>query len=114
MNARGLPGIRFYPVAFTPASSVHAKVACQGVYMVVTNREALLPARVGLEIAAALWRLHGDAFDKKTSERLLGSRSDFARARAGEDPAAIAAGWAAAEAGRRRRRAKYLLRVRSA
>jgi uncharacterized protein YbbC (DUF1343 family)/CubicO group peptidase (beta-lactamase class C family) len=109
LNARALPGIRFYPVTFTPASSVHAKVACQGVYMVVTNREVLQPVRVGVEIAAALWRLHGEAFDKKTSERLLGSRSDFARARAGEDPAAIAAGWAGAEAGWRRLRAKYLL-----
>ena len=77
--------------------------------MVVTDREALQPARVGLEIAAALWRLHGEQFDKQTSERLLGSRADFARAKAGEDPAAIAAGWAAAEAGWRRLRAKYLL-----
>ena len=68
LNARGLPGIRFYPVAFTPASSVYAKEACQGVYMIVTDRAALLPVRVGLEIAAALWRLHGDAFDQKTSE----------------------------------------------
>jgi uncharacterized protein YbbC (DUF1343 family) len=109
LNARSLPGIRFYPVTFTPASSVHAKAVCQGVYMVVTNREVLQPVRLGLEIAAALWRLHGEAFDKKTSERLLGSRSDFARARAGEDPAAIAAGWAGAEAGWRRLRAKYLL-----
>ena len=45
LNARGLPGIRFYPVQFTPASSVHAGQACQGVFMVVTNREALQPAR---------------------------------------------------------------------
>jgi uncharacterized protein YbbC (DUF1343 family) len=109
LNARTLPGIRFYPVTFTPASSVHAKAACHGVSMVVTNREALQPARVGVEIAAALWRLHGDLFDEKTSERLLGSRSDFARARAGEDPAVIVAGWATAEAGWRRLRAKYLL-----
>jgi uncharacterized protein YbbC (DUF1343 family)/CubicO group peptidase (beta-lactamase class C family) len=109
LNARRLPGIRFYPVEFTPASSVHAGQRCQGVFFVVTSRDALQPARVGLEIAAALWRLHGEQFDKKTSERLLGSRADFARAKAGEDPAAIAAGWAGAEAGWRRQRAKYLL-----
>ena len=109
LNARGLAGIRFYPVSFTPTASVHAGQACQGVFMVVTNRETLQPARLGVEIASALWKLHGDAFDKKTSERLLGSRADFARLRAGEDPAAIAAGWAGAEAGWRRRRAKYLL-----
>ncbi|MGD9905104.1 MAG: exo-beta-N-acetylmuramidase NamZ domain-containing protein [Vicinamibacterales bacterium] len=109
LNARGLPGIRFYPVRFTPTSSVHAGMDCQGVFMVVTDRDALAPARVGIEIASALWRLHGDAFDKKTSERLLGSRADFARLRAGEDPAAVAAGWAGAEAAWRRLRAQYLL-----
>jgi uncharacterized protein YbbC (DUF1343 family) len=38
LNARGMAGIRFYPVRFTPSSSVHANVACQGVFMVVTNR----------------------------------------------------------------------------
>ena len=109
LNARGLPGIRFYPVQFTPASSVHEGQVCRGVFLVVTNREALQPARLGLEIAAALWRLHGEQFDKRTSERLLGSRADFARAKAGEDPATIAAGWAEAEAGWRRLRAPYLL-----
>lgn len=109
LNARGLAGIRFYPVRFTPASSVHATVACQGVFMVVTNREQLQPTRVGMEIAAALYKLHGDQFDLKTSERLVGTPTALARAKAGDDPAAIVASWAGAEASWRRLRAKYLL-----
>ncbi|MBL8138779.1 MAG: DUF1343 domain-containing protein [Acidobacteria bacterium] len=109
LNARGLAGIRFYPVRFTPTSSVHAKVACQGVFMVVTNREQLQPTRVGIEIAAALYRLHGDQFDVKTSERLVGTPTALAGAKAGDDPAAIVASWAGAEASWRRLRAKYLL-----
>ncbi|MCC6992131.1 MAG: DUF1343 domain-containing protein [Acidobacteria bacterium] len=109
LNARGLAGIRFYPVRFTPTSSVHAKVACQGVFMVVTNREQLQPTRVGMEIAAALYTLHGDQFDVKTSERLVGTPTALARAKAGDDPAAIVASWAGAEASWRRLRAKYLL-----
>ena len=96
-------------MTFTPTSSEYAKQACQGVFMVVTNRDALQPVRVGLEIAAALWKLHGDQFDMGTTDRLLGSRADFARVKAGEDPAAVAAAWAAAEARWRRLRAKYLL-----
>ena len=109
LNARSLPGIRFYPVRFTPASSVHANVACQGVFMVVTNREQLQPTRVGMEIASALFTLHGDQFDVKSSERLVGTPAALARAKAGDDPAAIVASWAGAEAGWRRMRAKYLL-----
>ena len=109
LNARGLAGIRFYPVRFTPTSSVHAKEACQGVFMVVTNREQLQPTRVGMEIAAALYKLHGDRFDVKTSERLVGTPTALARAKAGDDPAAIVASWAGAEASWRRLRAKYLL-----
>ena len=109
LNARGLAGIRFYPVRFTPASSVHANAACQGVFMVVTNRDQLQPTRVGMEIASALYTLHGDQFDVKTSERLVGTPTALARVRAGEDPAAIVASWAGAEATWRRLRSQYLL-----
>jgi uncharacterized protein YbbC (DUF1343 family) len=45
LNGRGLPGIRFYPVRFTPTSSKHANQECQGVFMVVTDRVALRPVR---------------------------------------------------------------------
>ena len=51
LNARRLPGIRFYPITFTPTSSKYANEECQGVFMVVTNRAALQPVRVGIEIA---------------------------------------------------------------
>jgi hypothetical protein len=53
--------------------------------------------------------LHGDQFDVKTSERLVGTPAALARAKAGDDPAAIVASWAGAEASWRRLRAKYLL-----
>jgi uncharacterized protein YbbC (DUF1343 family) len=109
LNARGLPGIRFYPVAFTPASSRYAGESCEGVFLTITDRTALRPVRVGLEIAAALWALHGDRYLMENTDRLLGSRASLERVRAGEDPATVAAGWAGAEARWRTRRARYLL-----
>jgi uncharacterized protein YbbC (DUF1343 family) len=109
LNARGLAGIRFYPVRFTPSSSKYAKEECQGVFMVVTDRAALRPVRVGVEIAAMLHKLHGDKYELAAAERLFGSKEGLARIRAGEDPAAIAAGWSGAEARWRRLRAKYLI-----
>jgi hypothetical protein len=79
------------------------------VFMVVTNREALRPVRVGLEVAATLFRLHRDKYEIDTAARLFGSREGLERAKAGEDPARIAASWAAAEARWRLLRSKYLL-----
>jgi len=109
LNARSIPGVRFYPVRFTPASSKYANEECQGVFMIVTDRLALRPVRVGVEIASALHRLYGPRFELELAERLFGSREGLARIRAGEAPSSIAASWGAAEARWRLLRAKYLL-----
>jgi uncharacterized protein YbbC (DUF1343 family) len=109
LNARGLPGIRFYPVRFTPASSKYAKQECQGVFMVVTDRSALRPVRVGVEIASQLHKMHGTQYELGTAERLFGSKAGLARLRAGDDPAAVAGTWSGAEARWRLLRGKYLL-----
>jgi uncharacterized protein YbbC (DUF1343 family) len=77
--------------------------------MVVTDRTALRPVRLGVEIAAMLHKLYGAAFDLDAAERLLGSKDAISRIRAGDDPQAIAASWAADEARWRLLRAKYLL-----
>ena len=110
LNARALPGVRFYPRSFTPAKGAKfGGQVCDGVAIVVTDRDRLRPVRVGLEIAAALVRLHGSAFALEDAARLFGSRSMLERLRAGEDPASIAASWAADEAAWRAMRAPYLL-----
>jgi uncharacterized protein YbbC (DUF1343 family)/CubicO group peptidase (beta-lactamase class C family) len=109
LNARRLPGIRFYPVRFTPISSKYAGEECQGVFMIVTDRRALRPVRVGLEIAAALQKLFGSKFSLDAAERLFGSKEGLSRVRAGEDPASIASSWAAGEARWRLLRNQYLL-----
>jgi uncharacterized protein YbbC (DUF1343 family) len=109
LNARAVPGVRFYPVRFTPASSKYAGEECQGVFVIVTDRTALRPVRVGLEIASALARMYPAQFTLEDALRLFGSRDTLARVRAGEDPSSIAASWSAAEAKWRLLRAKYLL-----
>jgi uncharacterized protein YbbC (DUF1343 family) len=109
MNARTLPGITFYPVRFTPTSSKYAKEECQGVFMVVTDRLALRPVRVGVELAAMLRKLYGARYEIETAERLFGSKDGISRILAGDDPAAVAASWGAAESRWRLMRAKYLL-----
>jgi uncharacterized protein YbbC (DUF1343 family) len=109
LNARGLAGIRFYPISFTPKSSKYANEVCQGVFMVITNRTALQPARVGIEIASALFSQYGDKYEPNNMWRLIGFEPLVERLKQGEDPAAVAAGWRDDEARWRRLRAKYLL-----
>jgi uncharacterized protein YbbC (DUF1343 family) len=110
LNARALPGIRFYPVTFTPsAGAKFGGQACHGVFLIVTDRAALRPVRVGLEIAAALAARYGQEFRLEDAALLFGSKTTLARIRAGDDPALIAAAWSADEAAWRLRRAKYLL-----
>ena len=109
LNARGLAGIRAYPVFFTPTTSKFAGERCQGVFFVVTDREALKPVRLGLEVAAALFTLHPGLFEPGRTAILLGSSDALARVRTGEDPATVVLSWAVAESRWRTLRAKYLL-----
>jgi len=110
LNARELPGIRFYPVTFAPAAG--AKLGgqtCRGVFLIVTDRERLRPVRVGVEIASALSTLYGSQFRLEDAATLLGSKATIERIRAGVNPAAIAASWRTDEEKWRQLRAKYLL-----
>jgi uncharacterized protein YbbC (DUF1343 family) len=110
LNASALPGVRFYPVTFTPAAG--AKLGgqvCHGVFLIVTDRDRLRPVRVGLQLASTLSRMYGQQFTLEDAAALFGSKSMLAKVRAGEDPASIATSWAADEAKWRLTRAKYLL-----
>ena len=109
LNARAIPGIRFYPVTFTPAASRFAGEACEGVRMLVVDRLALRPVRVGMEIASALTRLYPAAFEIERASRLLRSVDTLRRIRLGEDPASIARTWTSDESAWRKLRAPYLL-----
>jgi uncharacterized protein YbbC (DUF1343 family)/CubicO group peptidase (beta-lactamase class C family) len=109
LNARRIAGVRFYPVRFTPTSDPFATQECQGVFIVITDRTALRPVRLGVEIASALYKLFPAQFRIDSALRLFGSSDGLTRIKNGEDPAAIAATWAADEARWRLLRAKYLL-----
>jgi uncharacterized protein YbbC (DUF1343 family)/CubicO group peptidase (beta-lactamase class C family) len=109
LNARRLPGIQFYPISFTPTSSKYAKEPCKGVFMLVTDRAALRPLRVGIEVASALSKMYRDKYVIDVNDRLLGSPQMIARIQAGDDPGDVAASWAADEGRWRLLRTKYLL-----
>ena len=109
LNARSLDGVQFYPVEFTPESSIYAGEACQGVRITVTNREMVRSVRVGLEIATALYRLYPTVFNLEGALRLFGSRETIERIQAGDDPSDIATDWLPGEREWSERVAPYLL-----
>jgi uncharacterized protein YbbC (DUF1343 family) len=109
LNARHLPGVRFYPTSFTPTTSAFKGELCSGVYIVVTDRNALETVRLGVEIASAIYRQHGAVFEIDRMLQLLGSARVLEQIKSLEDPARIAASWANDEGRWRLLRAKYLI-----
>ena len=109
LNARQIPGARFYPVRFTPTASKFPNEECGGVFIVITDRLALRPVRVGVEIASALTKLFPGKLEIDLAARLFGSTAGLSRIKSGEDGAAIAQSWQAGEARWRLTRAKYLI-----
>ena len=109
LNARGLAGVRFYPVSFTPQTSKFAGQKCQGVYILMTDRRSIQPVRLGLEIAVLLYRLYPDNYRLEEEENLLGSETVLSQILAGEDPAGIVKTWQADETHWQQLRKRYLL-----
>ena len=109
LKARNLAGVRFYPVSFTPLSSKFAGEKCRGVFILVTDRQAIRPVRLGLEVAVTLHRLYPAKYRLEKEENLLGSETTLIQILAGEDAAVIAKNWRADEKHWRQLRRRYLL-----
>ena len=71
MNAQHLPGVTFVPIEFTPTGTKFMNEACKGINIIVTDRKAIEPVRVGLTLAATLRRLYPEAWETKSLNRLL-------------------------------------------
>ena len=109
LNRRKLPGVRFLPVRFTPSGSVFAEEACQGVRILVTDRNSLRVVAMGVEIASALHALYPGRFRLEDIARSLGNRATLDRLRSGGDPRLISKEWADENADFLLMRNKYLL-----
>ena len=86
LNGRNIGGVRFIPTSFTPTAGPFARRECFGVQILVTNRELLDSAGLGLELAAALHKLSPLGFDMAKMNQLLVNKVDATALQAGEDP----------------------------
>jgi uncharacterized protein YbbC (DUF1343 family)/CubicO group peptidase (beta-lactamase class C family) len=93
LNAREIAGVRFVPVTFTPSSSVYSGQVCQGVNIVLTDRNALDAPELGIELASALRKLYPADYKIDRMAELLVNQATFDALLAGEDPQRIAQDW---------------------
>jgi uncharacterized protein YbbC (DUF1343 family)/CubicO group peptidase (beta-lactamase class C family) len=106
---RKIPGVRFLTTSFTPLESPYAKQRCEGVRVVLSNRDALDAPALGIEITSALHKLYPKKFRLGDTLGMIGSRSVLSAIRDGEDPRAIVSQWQDPLADFKQMRAKYLL-----
>ena len=93
LNAAGLPGVRFVPVRFTPDSSKFPNESCGGVNIVITDRAALNPLKVGIQLMCSLQALFANDWQTKNLNRLLSSKVVTEAIIAGKSATEIEALW---------------------
>jgi uncharacterized protein YbbC (DUF1343 family)/CubicO group peptidase (beta-lactamase class C family) len=108
LNDRKIQGVRFMPVDFTPASSRFENQICHGIQIILINRQSLNPAVLGIELAAALYKLYPKDFLLDKTLDLIGSRWILQAIKNGQDPSSIMLKWQDQLEQFRRLRSKYL------
>ena len=109
LNARLIPGVRFYPTRFRPSSSHFAGTTVSGVRFAVTDREMFDAGRFGVELASALEKLFPGKIDFEKCRFLIGNRSVVESLKKGQDPSAIWMRFQSTTAEFAARRRPYLL-----
>lgn len=93
LNAREIDGVRFVPITFTPSSSNYAGQQCEGVNLIVTERNDLDAPELGIELASALHKLYPEQYHMERMPELLVNDAAYQAILQDEDPRRIAADW---------------------
>jgi uncharacterized protein YbbC (DUF1343 family)/CubicO group peptidase (beta-lactamase class C family) len=109
LNARAVSGVRFVPVTFTPSASTYSGEVCQGVSIVLLDRNTLDAPELGVELAAALNKLYPKDFKMERMRELLVNQDAYDALAAGKDPRRVAESWRGAIGKFTEVRGKYLL-----
>ena len=109
LNQHAIPGVRFGPTKFTPDSGSYKGEVCEGLRVELTDRDALKPLQMGIEIAGALAKLYPGKFQVAKLIELVGNSATVRQLARGDAPSAIAASWDKDLEVFRKIRAKYLL-----
>jgi uncharacterized protein YbbC (DUF1343 family) len=109
LNARNISGVRFLPVSFTPTASNYAGRKCEGVNILLVERNAFDGPELGIELASALHKLYPEQFHMDRMIELLGNQAVYDAVAGGRDPRSIAEDWREALEKFEQTRQKYLI-----
>jgi uncharacterized protein YbbC (DUF1343 family) len=109
LNARGIAGVRFVPITFTPTSAVYSGQECQGVNIILTDRNGFDAPELGIELASALHKFYAADFKLERITSLLVNQNVYDALVAGEDPRRIAQDWQEGLEAFEKVREKYLI-----
>jgi len=109
LNARDISGVRFVPVNFTPNASAYTGEKCQGVNIILSDRNALDAPELGIEIAVALHKLYPEQFHPERMNDILVNQATYDAISHGDDPRRIAQDWQESLDKFQQLRQKYLI-----
>jgi uncharacterized protein YbbC (DUF1343 family)/CubicO group peptidase (beta-lactamase class C family) len=93
LNARNVPGVRFVGVSFTPNANTYAAQECEGVDIILVERNAFDAPELGIELASALLKLYPQQYHiEGMIERLVNQQAYDAIVQ-GQDPRRVAEDW---------------------
>jgi len=93
LNGRGIQSVRFVPITFTPFASNFAGQQCEGVNVILLDRNTLDAPELGIELAAALHKLYPNDFKLERVMDLLVNQAALEALVAGQDPRRVAEDW---------------------
>ena len=93
LNARNISGVRFVPVSFTPSASNYSGQKCEGVNILLTDRNAFDAPELGIELASALRKLYPQQYHMERMIELVVNQGVYDAIVRGEDPRRIATEW---------------------
>jgi uncharacterized protein YbbC (DUF1343 family)/CubicO group peptidase (beta-lactamase class C family) len=109
LNARNISGVRFVPVSFTPTTSNYASQKCEGVNILLVERNAFDGPELGIELASALHKLYPEQFHMDRMIELLGNQAVYDAVARERDPRSIAEDWREPLEKFQQMRQKYLI-----
>jgi uncharacterized protein YbbC (DUF1343 family)/CubicO group peptidase (beta-lactamase class C family) len=109
LNRARLEGVQFIPIRFTPSTNIFKEKPCGGVSVVITDREHVHVADVGIAIAQTVHKLCSTNFAPDKVNKLLQSTATIEAISAGQSLATIKKAWSSDLEAFNKRRARFLI-----
>lgn len=109
LNGRGLAGVRFVPIRFTPKQRQYTGRECGGVQILITDRARFDPLALGIEMAVVLHELYPETWESSGFLKMLADRPSYEALQEGRSGAQIRSLWDKELAEFRSIRGRYLL-----